>query len=246
MAPVTRADPHAGADAGVDLGPLRRAVPRGTGRPTGLPQREGHSRVLDGHAEAGFPLGDWVRTRRQDHKHGRLSLPRVTALESLPGGPGDARKTALRKGSACCGTLSGAKGTPACRTVSRSQVLPWAPGFARGAGSTGSPASRQGGYACWSPWRAGDGITGMGSSPRGFAAPSSSRDGKGFPLQPAAMAASYRLCRSTRSILSREGERERWPPRLSLVLTPAAGCPSRTRCAHESKRVLRHWELSRA
>jgi len=48
-------------------------------------KREGHSRVPDRHREAGFALGSWVRSRREGHRLGWLSLPRVAALERLPG-----------------------------------------------------------------------------------------------------------------------------------------------------------------
>jgi len=48
-------------------------------------KREGHARVPAGHREAGFPLGNWVGTRRLDHRHGRLLPQRQAALAAVPG-----------------------------------------------------------------------------------------------------------------------------------------------------------------
>jgi len=56
--------------------------------------REGHAKVLYIHVtDDGFRLGDWVNSRRQDHKTGRLSAVRVAELDALGmvWGPRDAR-----------------------------------------------------------------------------------------------------------------------------------------------------------
>jgi hypothetical protein len=47
--------------------------------------REGHARVPRGHKELGFPLGNWVTTRRSENRRGTLAPDRVELLEAMPG-----------------------------------------------------------------------------------------------------------------------------------------------------------------
>jgi hypothetical protein len=48
-------------------------------------EREGHTRVPGKYVQAGFPLGSWTNSRRQDYRLHRLEAKRITALEELPG-----------------------------------------------------------------------------------------------------------------------------------------------------------------
>ena len=48
-------------------------------------KREGHFRVLRGHADNGTQLVSWINAQRQFHKAGRLSAERTARLEALPG-----------------------------------------------------------------------------------------------------------------------------------------------------------------
>ena len=53
--------------------------------------REGHTLVPVSHVESGFPLGNWVITRRHEFSRGVLSADRAALLEMLPGWSWDAR-----------------------------------------------------------------------------------------------------------------------------------------------------------
>lgn len=53
--------------------------------------REGHARVPQSHLEAGFRLGSWVRTHRNGHRRGILSVKRTAALENRASWLWDAR-----------------------------------------------------------------------------------------------------------------------------------------------------------
>jgi len=47
-------------------------------------RQTGHGRIPAGHVIEGFPLGDWVRTRRVEYRQKVLPRPRRRLLESLP------------------------------------------------------------------------------------------------------------------------------------------------------------------
>jgi hypothetical protein len=48
-------------------------------------EREGHARVPAKHVEEGFALGQWVTSRRQTFKRGKMLLAEQHRLENIPG-----------------------------------------------------------------------------------------------------------------------------------------------------------------